>query len=275
MKIGLFTATFLDTPIEDVFELACSLGYEAVEMPAFVGNPHLDIEEIVKGNNAAVLKKLVKDNRLIISALANHPEGQLVLGPYGKDTDAIFKGTKEEKIKFGTERMIKTAQAANALEVPIVTGFIGCENFGRFFPWPYSKGWADMEVEFVERWGKILDKFAEYGVKFADEPHPNELVYNVETALHAVELLGGRKEFGFNFDPANLIYLGIDVENFIDALGPRIFHVHAKDGELVAHNVRRSGMIPQGDWQLLGRGFRFQSPVGARYRGRGSSPSSR
>ena len=102
---------------------------------------------------------------------------------------------------------------------PVVTGFIGCENFGRFFPWPYSKGWADMEAEFVERWSKILDKFGEYGVKFAHEPHPNELVYNIETAVRAVELMGGRKEFGFNFDPANLIYLGIDVENFIDTLG--------------------------------------------------------
>ena len=40
-----------------------------------------------------------------------------------------------------------------------------------------------MEVEFVERWGKVLDKFAEYGVKFAHEPHPNQLVYNMETAL--------------------------------------------------------------------------------------------
>lgn len=112
----------------------------------------------------------------------------------------------------------------------------------------------------MERWGKILDKFGEYGVKFAHEPHPNELVYNVETALRAVELMGGRKEFGFNFDPANLIYLGIDVENFIDALGKHILHVHAKDGEIVAHNVRRSGLIPQGDWQRLDRGFRFRIP---------------
>ena len=186
MKIGLFTATFLDMKIEDVFKLAARLGYEAVEMPAFLSNGQLDIEEVVKGGKAAELKKLVKSHNLIISALANHPEGQIVLGPYGKDTDAICPGTKEEKIKFGTDRMIKTAAAANALEVPVVTGFIGCENFGRFFPWPYSKGWSEMEQEFVERWGKILDKFAEYGVKFAHEPHPNELAYNVETALRAV-----------------------------------------------------------------------------------------
>ncbi len=260
MRIGLFTATFLDMKMQDVLKMAAELGYGAVEIPAFINNGQLDIEEVVKGNKAIDYKKMVNDHGLIISALANHPEGQIVLGPYGKDTDGIFAGTKEEKIKFGTERMIKTAAAANALEVPVVTGFLGCENFGRFFPWPYSKGWSDMEEEFVERWSKIFDKFGEYGVKFAHEPHPNEIVYNTETAVRAVELMGGRKEFGFNFDPANLIYLGIDVENFIDTLGPRILHVHAKDGEIVAHNVKRSGVIPQGDWQRLGRGFRFRIP---------------
>lgn len=260
MKIGLFTATYLDKSLEEVCELAAQHGYTAVELPAFANNPHLDIEEIVKGNRAAEMKNMISSHGLIISALANHPEGQIVLGPYGKDTDAIFKGTKEEKIQFGTDRMIKTAQAANALEVPVVTGFLGCENFGRFFPWPYSKGWEDMEMEMVDRWGKILDRFGDYGVKFAHEPHPNELVYNVETALKAVELFGGRKEFGFNFDPANLIYLGIDVEYFINALAKYILHVHAKDGEIVAHNVRRSGLIPQGDWQRLDRGFRFRIP---------------
>jgi len=156
--------------------------------------------------------------------------------------------------------MIKNAQAASALEVPVVIGFIGCENFGRFFPFPYSKGWAEMEQEFVERWGKVLDKFAEYGVKFAHEPHPNQLVYDIDTALRSVELMGGRKEWGFNFDPANLIYLGVQVENFIDLLRDRIYHVHAKDGEVVEHNVRRSGQIPTGDWQRLGRGFRFRIP---------------
>ena len=260
MKIGIFTATYLDMELEEVCKMASRLGYEAVELPAFRGNPHLDIEEIVKGNNAKHLKDTITSYGMIISALSNHPEGQIILGPFGKDTDAIYPGSKEEKYTFGMDRMIKTAQAANALEVPVVCGFIGCENFGRFFPWPYSKGWADMEDEFVDRWGKVLDKFAEYGVKFAHEPHPSELVYDIDTALRSVELMGGRKEWGFNYDPANLVYLGIDVERFVDELHDRIYHVHAKDGELVRHNQRRSGHIPQGDWQRLGRGFRFRIP---------------
>ncbi|MCF7927913.1 MAG: sugar phosphate isomerase/epimerase [Spirochaetales bacterium] len=260
MRLGIFTATYLDMELPDVLKMAADIGYEAVELPAFKGNPHVDVEEIVKGNNAKELKKMVEDHGMIISALSNHPEGQIILGPYGKDTDAICPGTKEEKYTFGMERLIKTAQAANALEVPVVNGFMGCENFGRFFPWPNPKGWSDMEKEFVERWGKVLDKFGEYGIKFAHEPHPSELVYDIDTALRSVELMDGRKEWGFNYDPANLVYLGIDVERFIDELADRIYHVHAKDGELVTHNQRRSGCIPQGDWQRLGRGFRFRIP---------------
>ena len=42
----------------------------------------------------------------MMQKVSSHTEGQIVLGPYGKDTDTIYKGTKEEKIKFGTERMI-------------------------------------------------------------------------------------------------------------------------------------------------------------------------
>jgi sugar phosphate isomerase/epimerase len=174
MKIGLFTATYLDMRLEEVCRMAAELGYRAVELPAFSGNPHLDLDEVLKGSNAKTLAKMISGHGLIVSALANHPEGQIVLGPYGKDTDAICKGPRKTN---SAGRMIKTAQAANALSVPVSRGS-GRENFGRFFPWPYSKGWADMEKEFVERWGKILDKFGEYGVKFAHEPHPNELVYD-------------------------------------------------------------------------------------------------
>lgn len=261
MKIGLFTATYLDLSFREVCRKAADYGYEAVEIPAFKdGNPHLDIDAMIENKTAKEIKEVVKDHGLMISALSNHTESLLVLGPYGDDTAWIHPGTKEERIKYGSERIIKAAQAANELEVPVVCGFIGCENFGRFFPFPYSKGWEVMEMEFVERWGKILDKFKEYGIKFAHEPHPNQLVYDIDTALRSVELMEGRPEWGFNFDPANLIYLGIDVENFIDKLGKHIYHVHAKDGQVVSHNVRNSGVIPQGNWQNLNRGFRFRIP---------------
>lgn len=260
MKIGFFTANFSDKSLDEVIELAVKYGYEAVELPAFTNNRHLDIEEILKNNNASRLRQNLKNKGIMISALSNHMEGQLILGPYDADADDICKGSKEEKIRFGTERMIRTAQAANALEVPVVVGFIGCENFNRFFPSPYAKNWYKMEEDFVERWGAVLDKFREYGVKFAHEPHPNQLVYDIDTAVRSVGLMGNRPEWGFNFDPANLLYLGIDVENFIDILKERIYHVHAKDAEMVKHNFGKSGPMSRGSWGRLDRGYRLRVP---------------
>ena len=260
MKIGMFSANFMDYDLESVLKKMNESGYEAVELPAFSGNGHLDVDEVLRGNHAGKIKDLAKKYNLTISALSNHTEGQLVLGPHTKDTDAFFAGTAAEKIKFGIERMKKTAKAAAALDVPVVCGFIGCESFSRWFPWPYPEGWDEMAKDFVERWGEILDTFEKEGVRFAHEPHPNEYVYNVETALKSVELMGGRKEWGFNFDPANIILQGIDPVIFVQELGDRIFHAHAKDGEIVAHNVRRSGLQSTGKWNRIDRGFRFRIP---------------
>ncbi len=260
MKIGMFTANYMDRDLETVFKMMSRMGYEAAELPAFQGNGHLDIDAVLKLNGAKKIRDLAKKYRITISALSNHAEGQLVLGPHSKDTDSLFKGSPAEKIKFGMERMKKTAQAAAALEVPVVCGFIGCERFSRWFPFPYPEGWDEMADDFVQRWGEILDVFTSEGVKFAHEPHPNEYVYNVETALKSVELMGGRKEWGFNLDPANIILQAIDPVIFVQELGDYIFHVHAKDGEIVEHNVRRSGIQPTGKWNRIDRGFRFRIP---------------
>ncbi len=260
MKLGFFTANFTEKPLNEVAELVAKYGYEMLEIPAYAGNGQLEPDEVIKGNNGAALKKMVEGYGLQIAALSNHPESFLIMGPSGVETDFIFKGTKEEKIAFGTKGLLKTAQAANALEVPVVVGFPGVENWGRFFPFPYGQGWSEYEADFAERFIPILDKFKEYGVKFAIEPHPNSFVYDIYSAEKALELVNNHPCLGFNLDPANIIYLGLKVENFIDRLGDRIFHVHAKDGEIVEHNIAMGGILMHGDWQRLDRTFRFRIP---------------
>ena len=116
MKIGIFSPTFSDLSLEEVCRKASELGYETVELPGFRdGNNHLDVEDILKGNNAAKLKSTIASYGMTISAISNHTESLLILGPYDKDTAWIHPGTKEERIAYGTERMILNAQAANAL----------------------------------------------------------------------------------------------------------------------------------------------------------------
>jgi sugar phosphate isomerase/epimerase len=260
MKLGFFAANYAHLSLEDVAKIMNANGYEMMEIPAYIGNGQMECDDILKGNNASELRKMLNSYDIEISGLSNHADSLLILGPHTEDTDGLFKGTREEKIKYGTDSLIKTAQAANSLGVSVVNGFTGVTNWGRYFPFPFAQGWEKMEQEFAELFVPILDKFKEYGVKFAVEPHPNNMIYDIHTAKRAIELVDNHPCLGYNLDPANLIYLGLRVENFIDELGDRIFHVHAKDGEIVEHNIERGGILMQGDWQRLDRSFRFRIP---------------
>ena len=261
MKLGLCTGTYSELTLEEVCRLAAEYGYEVLKIETFEkDNLHLNVHTILEPGEIRKMKELVASYGLEIATLGDHPETQLVMGPYGRDTDDIFPGTKEEKIAFDTRAAIRAAEVANAMEIPVVAGFVGCENFGRVCQWPDARAWEREEQIFAERWDKILTKYDEYGVKFAHEPHPNQMVYDIETAQRSIELLGGHKSWGFNLDPANMMMYGIDVELFVDLLGDRIWSVHAKDAQIVRHNVRRSGLNPYGNYRRIDRGFRFRIP---------------
>ncbi len=260
MNLGFFTANFTEKPLEEVVKMVSAYGYETLEIPAYEGNGQLETADVIKGNKANEIRKMVAGYGMKIQALSNHSDSFLIMGPTGKDTDFIFKGTPQEKIKHGTESLIRTAQAANALEVPIVVGYPGVENWGRFFFFPYGEGWKEYEQQFVERFTPILDKFQEYGVKFAIEIHPNSFIYDIHTAERALELVNYHPALGYNFDPANTMYLMIDPAIVIDRLKDRIFHVHAKDAELAAHNLPTGGTLMHGDMAALNHTYRFRIP---------------
>jgi len=148
MMLGMFTANFMDRDLETVFKMMAALGYEAAELPAFFGNTHLDIEEVLKPGGAKKIKDLAKKHSITVTALSNHTEGQLVLGPHTKDTDSLFKGTPQEKIKFGMERMKKTAKAAAALDVRWCAGSSAAKTSPGGSPGPTPRGGT--------RWGKTF-----------------------------------------------------------------------------------------------------------------------
>lgn len=260
MNVGFCIVNCSDKPAEDVCRIASMNGYESIEIPAYKDNGQIDTGQLLKPGEAAKFRKMVESYGLKLSAVSNHPESLLVLGPYGVDTDSICPGTKEEKIAYGTQSLIKSAQLANALEIPVVVAFSGIENFGHINDWPYPGGWADEEKRFVENYIPIFDKFQEYGVKVAFEPHPNNIIYDTHTALRCMELSGYHPSYGINFDPANLLMAGINLQTFINELGSRIVAVHAKDCELVEHNMLKGGLMMQGEWGRLDRSLRFRIP---------------
>jgi sugar phosphate isomerase/epimerase len=111
----------------------------------------------------------------------------------------------------------------------------------------------------AERWNPILDVFKQCGVKFGLEVHPTEIAFDLYTAEMALEALGRRPEFGFNFDPSHLHWQMVDPVEFIRAFPDRIYHVHVKDAARTLDG--RSGILAShlnfGDPR---RGWDFRSP---------------
>lgn len=261
MKVGFCIVNYSEKPLEEVVGLAASKGYEAVELPAYTDNGQIDIAEALTPSGAQKIRRAVEDAGLFVSGISNHADSPLVLGPHGKPLASICDGTKEEQIKFGTESMIRSAQIANLLEVPAVVAFSGVGNFGNFNDWPYPDGWREEEEAFVEHWVPIFDKYKEYGVKVAFEPHPNNIIYDIHSTARCLKLCDYHPSFAINFDPANIFYTGIDLGAYIQEFGDRIALVHAKDCEFVSHNMARGGLwMLQRDWGTPDRSFRFRIP---------------
>jgi sugar phosphate isomerase/epimerase len=257
MELGLYFAVCNHMALEVALEKVAKIGYRSLELSTHTGG-RFDVDQMLKGEKGRKLISMIESSGLHVSALNMSADGQLVLGPHHADTDLIFPGTPDEKISYGTRRMVQAAEIAHDLEVPVVTGFTGCEDYSRWFPWPDPQAWVKMEPIFVERWAPILRRFDELGIRFGMECHPRQMVYNIETALRALELLGDHKSWGFNLDPANLMLAGVDPVVFAAELGPYIVNVHAKDGEIVVHNIWRSGLLANGNWDRPDRGFRFR-----------------
>ncbi|MEJ7598833.1 MAG: sugar phosphate isomerase/epimerase family protein [Kofleriaceae bacterium] len=264
MKLGVCIQAFyplgrgLDA-FEQALGQAAALGFESIELPVDARSPFIDLEDAIAGGHVRIARA-VRAAGLTISALSNHQEGQLLLGPHGRDTDPMFAGSAEHKVRFAHDRMVRTADLAQRLEVDIVCGFTGCEDYSRWFPWPVEDAYDQMCAPFRAALLPLLDQYATRGIRFAHECHPRQFAYNLETAQLALATVDQHPAFGFNFDPANLLLAGMDPVVFVAELGSRIVHAHAKDGELVSHHAGRSGLLAHGAPHRRDRGFRFRIP---------------
>ena len=113
----------------------------------------------------------------------------------------------------------------------MVNGFTGSSiwpllySFPPCLPGQIDAGYKD----FADRFNPILDVFDKAGVLFGLEVHPTEIAFDLASAQRAIDAVGGRKTFGFNYDPSHFGYQGVDYVEFIRRFRDRIYHVHMKD----------------------------------------------
>ena len=236
--VTLFTGQWADLPLEVLAEKAASWGYDGLELACW--GDHMDVFQAAQDSNYCARQKAILDRHgLKLFAISNHLAGQLVCDPNDDSRSDGFAppecaGEAEKKRAWAVEALKNTARAAKNLGLEVTPGFTGSSIWHLLYSFPPV---SDATVDegfayFAEMFHPILDVYDECGVRFALEVHPTEIAFDIYTAQRAIDAVGGRKAFGFNFDPSHLHWQQVDPVMFIREFKDRIYHVHMKDAAL-------------------------------------------
>ena len=268
--VTLFTGQWADLTLEDLAKKAASWGYDGLELACW--GDHFDVQRALHEDGyCAGRHALLAKYGLKVYAISSHLVGQAVCDRIDERHKSILPayvwgdGDPEGVRSRAAAEMMDTARAANRLGVGVVNGFTGSSIWHYLYSFPpvSAQMIEDGYLDFARRWNPILDVFDEMGVRFGLEVHPTEIAFDIASAERALQAIGNRKTFGFNYDPSHFGYQGVDYVKFIHQFSDRIYHVHMKDvwwsnegteaGVFGGHtdfgDIRR-----QWDFRSLGRG---------------------
>jgi sugar phosphate isomerase/epimerase len=268
--VTLFTGQWADMPLDTLAEKAAAWGYDGLEL-ACAGD-HFSVERALEEDGYIQKKKDQLDaHGLSCWAISQHLVGQAVCDRIDERHREILPdrvwgdGDPDGVRQRAAKEVMRTAEAAEAFGVDVVTGFTGSPIWHLLYSFPPNDPAMieDGYAEFARHWTPILDAFADRGVRFGLEVHPTEIAFDIATAERALEAVDGHPAFGFNYDPSHFGYQGVDYLAFLDRFSDRIYHVHMKD-VWWADDAKRSGVfgghLPFGhedrywDFRSIGRG---------------------
>jgi sugar phosphate isomerase/epimerase len=264
--ITLFTGQWADLTLDDLAGKAASFGFEGLELACW--GDHFEVDRALADPDYAPRKReLLERHGLGCWSIGAHLVGQAVCDPIDARHQGVLPpevwgdGDPEGVRTRAAERMMDTARAAAAFEVPVVTGFTGSSIWHQLYSFP-PNDWAQIErgyEDFAERWGPIVDVFDAEGVRFALEVHPTEIAYDFVTTRKALAAIDRREGFGINLDPSHFIPQFLDPAEFAMEFADRIYHVHVKDSQTMLDG-RKSILGSHIDFGEAERGWTFVSP---------------
>jgi sugar phosphate isomerase/epimerase len=245
MELGILTAPFADTALDQVAAWAAGAGFKCLEIacwPAaggekrrYAGTAHLPIEDMTPALGSEILGMLA-DKGLSVSALGYYPNPL--------HTDAAHRDSVVGHLK-------KVITAAGIMKVAVVNTFVGGDrNF------TVDENWTRA----VEVISPIVAHARDQGVRLAFEncpmifsrdewPGGHNIAYAPRIWRRIFETWGDA--VGMNYDPSHLVWQMIDPARFVREFGSHVVHVHAKDLMIDRDGLYDNGILSAGiGWQV-------------------------
>ena len=234
MKKGFLTACLPKCSFDEIIEFAEEAGFNALEAACWPKKNERDFAsstiDVVKLDDAEAerIKNLCKGKKVEISCLT-YCENML-------DADEEIRNGRIEHLK-------KVIYAADLLNVGIVSCFIGRDK---------NRKLEENLPIFEEIFKPIVKLAMERGVKIAIEncPMPGWQFEGLVGQIGFAPFMWDKifdcipdSNFGLNFDPSHLYWLGIDYIKAVKDYKDKIFHVHAKDTEILTENIQNLGIV--------------------------------
>jgi sugar phosphate isomerase/epimerase len=239
MRVGVFTPLLSQLPLPEALKKLKANGIDTIELGTgnWPGDAHCKLSMLDDPAALAAFRQTLADHGFSISALSCHGN------PLHPDPAVAARNRETSR---------KTILLAEKLGVPVMVDFAGCPGGGPgdtrpnwvTCPWPpefldiLKWQWEEVAAPF---WKEHARFAADHGVKIAIEMHPGFIAYNPETLLKLRDIAG--PSLGCNYDPSHMFWQGIDPIAAIRELGDAIFHVHAKDTQIYAPNLPRTGVL--------------------------------
>ena len=240
MKVGTFAVLLGKRPFEEALDYLKSLGIEAVEIGTggYVGDAHCKPAELLADSGRLdAFRRVIEGRGFQVSALSCHgnplhPQEEIASRHHRQFRDTVLLAER-----LGVQNVVTFSGCPGDQEGAKHPNWVTC-------PWPPDfeqiVAWQ-WEEKVIPYWREQAAFCREHGVRVAIEMHPGFVVYSASTALRLREAVG--ETIGANFDPSHLFWQGADPVEVVRALGPAIYHVHAKDTAIDAHNTRIDGVL--------------------------------
>lgn len=219
MKIG-----FLTGYTEDAVEFAASAGFGSLELGLWPGADEASAEDVARK---------VRARGLEISAIGHYPNN-LDPDPSKRAHNAV--------------EMRKVVDLCRAMDVDVLCTFAGRVP---------DKSIEDNIPEFKEVFSPLVEYAEKRGVRIAIENcsmmhtfpfRGTNFAYSPEAWSLMFEAVPS-PSLGLEIDPSHLLWLGVDYVKAVRDFGDRIYHVHAKDTEIVHDELSRVSIYGSGWWR--------------------------